>query len=364
MVVGHSSGEIAAAYCVGAISRDTAWKLAYYRGVVALSLIHSNKEPGAMISVGLSEADAEAYLCRIGLKDDSISLACINSPRNVTLSGSESQVSILEKVFERDGVWARKLKVNVAYHSRFMNGAAFTYRILIGNIAPGEPVSGPTTMFSSVTGDRISHEELTDIDYWVNNMISPVKFKQAVSRTTFNAPKKLDTRVRSNPKQSAVEFYLEIGPHRALQGPIRDILNSNTNDVNARYDSMLVRGKSALSTALHAAGNLVSAGYPAKVARINDSSPGFSTPSMLTDLPAYPFNHTKKYWLESRLNKDFRFRKFPHHELLGTQASDWSSLEARWRNIIRLEESPWIKDHKVFSFQTVIHWQQANKTLD
>lgn len=357
MVVGHSSGEIAAAYCAGAISRDTAWKLAYYRGVVALSLIHSNKEPGAMMSVGLSEADVEAYLSQIGSKDDIISVACINSPRNVTLSGSETQISLLEKVFERDNVWARKLTVNVAYHSRFMNEAAFTYHILIGNIRPGEPASGPPTMFSSVTGDRISHEELTDIDYWVNNMIFPVKFMQAMARTTSDAPKKLDRRVWSNPKQSSVDFYLEIGPHRALQGPIRDILNSNGNDANVRYDSMLVRGRSALDTALHAAGSLISAGYPAKVARINGSSRGFPAPSMLTNLPAYPFNHTKKYWLESRLSRDFRFRKFPHHELLGTPASDCSSLEARWRNIIRSEESPWIKDHKVFSFQAVFNWQ-------
>lgn len=347
MVVGHSSGEIATAYCAGAISRDAAWKLAYYRGVVALSLIRSNKELGAMMSVGLSAAEVEAYLFEMGSKDGVISIACINSPRNVTISESETQISLLQNVFEKNGVWTRKLRINVAYHSRFMQEATSPYGKLVGKIKPGELAVKPPVMISSVTGDEISNDELTDVKYWVDNMMSPVKFMQALTRVSFSAPQKLESRVRSGLEKNAVDFYLEIGPHSALQGPIRDNLKSNENDAIIRYDSMLVRGKSALVTALQAAGNLICAGYPAKVARINGPCPGSPRFSMLTDLPAYPFNHTKTYWLESRLSRDFRFRKFPHHELLGTRASDWNSLEARWRNIIRSEQSLWIKDHKV-----------------
>lgn len=347
-VVGHSSGEIAAAYCIGAISREAAWKIAYYRGVVALSLIQSNKEPGAMMSVGLSEADIEAYLCQAGSEVGNISVACINSPRNVTLSGSQKQIALLEKRLEKRNVFARKLKVTVAYHSPSMDEVAFTYGILIHNIEPGEPAIGLPAMFSSVTGHVVSHEELTDSGYWVKNMTCPVKFMQAVTQICSNPSKKLDRKTKSNNRSIRVDHLLEIGPHSTLQGPIRDILNSSIKDSKICYNSMLIRGKSALHTALSAAGSLICAGYPVRLVKINDPSTGLPEPCMLTNLPAYPFNHTKKYWIESRLSKNFRFRKFPHHELLGTQASDWSSLEARWRNIITLEDSPWISDHKVF----------------
>ena len=68
---------------------------------------------------------------------------------------------------------------------------------------------------------------------------------------------------------------------------------------------------------------------------------------MLTNLPAYPFNHSQRYWIESRLSKRFRFREHAEHELLGTAVEDWNPLDARWRKIIKLSESEWMADHKI-----------------
>lgn len=73
---------------------------------------------------------------------------------------------------------------------------------------------------------------------------------------------------------------------------------------------------------------------------------------MLVDLPSYPFNHTRKYWVESRISKNFRFRQTASHELLGTPVADWNPLDARWRNIIRLSQRQWIQDHKVHDTNT------------
>jgi acyl transferase domain-containing protein len=68
---------------------------------------------------------------------------------------------------------------------------------------------------------------------------------------------------------------------------------------------------------------------------------------MLIDLPPYSFNHTQSYWPEGRLSKNFRFRKFARHDLIGAPVPDWNSQDPKWRNIIRIAETPWLKDHKV-----------------
>jgi acyl transferase domain-containing protein len=70
-------------------------------------------------------------------------------------------------------------------------------------------------------------------------------------------------------------------------------------------------------------------------------------PEMLVDLPAYPFNHTEKFWFESRMSKSYRFRDHLPNDLLGSRCSDWSPLDARRRLLIRERELPWIEDHLV-----------------
>lgn len=78
---------------------------------------------------------------------------------------------------------------------------------------------------------------------------------------------------------------------------------------------------------------------------MNTPTKDISELEMLTDLPAYPFNHSQHYWFESRLSRNFRFRKHARHELLGTPVADWNPMEAKWRNYIKVAEHPWIRDH-------------------
>ena len=109
-VVGHSSGEIAAAYAAGALSSDIAIRLAYYRGFVAKSL----KRHGAMASIGLGRDEVEPCL------SPGVLFACENSGCNVTISGDEDCVNntIEQLKNNHPDVFARKLKVEIAYHSR------------------------------------------------------------------------------------------------------------------------------------------------------------------------------------------------------------------------------------------------------
>ena len=167
-VVGHSSGEIGAAYAIGALTRMDAWKIAYHRG--RLSGDVKNLAPdlrGAMMAVGLSEADASERLSKI--VTGKANVAAINSPSNVTVSGDSIAIDQLETALKEEGIFARKLKVENAYHSHHMQVIAQQYLEALINIKPVD-VEGDIRMVSSVTGQQIKGSDL-DADYWVKNMV-------------------------------------------------------------------------------------------------------------------------------------------------------------------------------------------------
>lgn len=304
------------------------------------------------MSVGLSCVDVEPYLLEtnenLSSVTGSVSVACVNSPRNVTLAGSDRKLGLLQAKLDRDEVFARKLKVDIAYHTSYMDDFASTYRSLIHGVGPSKPSfiqAGNSKMVSTVTGKEICAGSLTE-DYWVSNLVSTVRFSDAIAHICDQSPQrtKLDRELQEG---VSVDHFLEIGPHSTLRGPLMETVKSLKTAKQIGYFSMLRRGEDAIATALEAAAGLHCAGYEVNLAKVNNSGGKLLQPSMLTNLPAYPFNHENKYWLESRMSKSYRFRQFPHHELLGTRVEDWNPLEARWRNRIILSEKPWLKDHAV-----------------
>ncbi|EHK99373.1 putative Phthiocerol synthesis polyketide synthase type I PpsC [Glarea lozoyensis 74030] len=350
-VVGHSSGEIAAAYSVGAISCESALRIAYFRGIFATEVANTSRSKGRMMAVGLSVAAVQPYIDTVkDLPGDlyRLTVSCINSPGGVTISGDEQYIDILLANLQADKVFARKLQVTVAYHSAQMLEVAEKYGASIGTIEPGDYVPKLSAMVSSVTGQRATHSELQQPDYWVRNMTSPVKFSPALESMCLQKPepvtKKLDG---SHRKIIMVHDLLELGPHSALQGPIREILQKVNRAEDMKYYSALVRGRSALDTTFEALGQLYCRGYPVDIAKINRPTKSISQPMLLVDLPEYPFDHSKSYWFESRLSKSFRFRKHGYNPLLGTPVSDWNPLEGKWRHFLGGSDLPWVEDHKI-----------------
>ena len=304
---------------------------------------------GAMISVGLSEHNVTRYLSSSAQKLDAleVEVGCINSPDNVTLSGDVHQIDALESRMREDGVFVRRLPVKVAYHSPHMSRIAEDYRNHIQNIESGIPTQ--TAMISSVTGRRVQRRQLKDANYWVENMILPVQFSKAVGQLC-SPPAKKQRKMLGQPIHDNIvaSDLLEIGPHSALRGPIRDVLHAigRSNDIS--YLTTLDRNLSAMKSFLEAIGHLFSYGYDADLLEANGlGSKAHQSQPLLTDLPKYPFNHSNSYWLESRFRKNTRFRKEPKNDLLGIQSSDWNALVPQWRNVIRSKKLPWIEDHKV-----------------
>ncbi|KAJ5929597.1 polyketide synthase [Penicillium verhagenii] len=338
VVVGHSSGEIAAAYSSGALSREDAWTVAYCRGKVCETLSSDPLHiPGAMLAVGLSASATEEYIRTV--QTGTVVVACVNSPASVTVSGDATGIDELLEMLEHAKVFCRKLKVDLAYHSHHMQCVADTYAELLADIRPITTAT-QVQMISSVTGKPIKPEQLGS-SYWVQNLVSPVLFTNAVSTLLLDDPSRRRRRHRAG--EAAVDLLLEIGPHSALRGPLRQILQQHEM-TSVSYASVLQRGENAIKSAIQSAGELYTRGVPVSIRAVNRVT---TAPKPLTNWPSYPWDHSRRYWAESRLSRNYRMRRFGRHDLLGAPAADASATQPRWRNILRVQEQPWLRDHAV-----------------
>ena len=272
----------AAAYTIGALSAQDCWKIAYHRGRLSQAIKTINPElDGAMMSVGLSEEDTEKYLAKLAPSEAAI-IACVNSPSNVTVSGDALALEKLEGLLRLGDVFARRLKVENAYHSPHMEVIADDYRASLDGISVLSPKSAPL-MFSSVTGSQIAASEL-DASYWVRNMISPVQFVKAVQAMIPAASKGGGRRRRGG---LSVDTLLEVGPHSALQGPLKQTLTANGRAEEISYHSLLLRNQDAANTSFETIGTLWTKGQQLDFLHINSLNAKPYPAVTLTDLPNY-----------------------------------------------------------------------------
>lgn len=340
--VGHSSGEIGAAYAAGYISHEDAIKVAYFRGVFSEDVARRlGNRKGIMMAAGVSETEAQEYLEKV--TDGVAVVACINSPSSVTLSGDVSAISQLEEMLTKDGKFARKLRVKTAYHSPHMQIIADDYLNAMGDIKPMKG-NGSTVMYSSVTG-KLALASAFDATYWVKNMVGSVRFSDAVSGLLVHSASK-SSRRKTPVKWSAA---IEVGPHEALKGPVNQVMASVDSKLSANiiYTALVLRGKHAEVTALEAAGLLWSSGHTIELAKVNGLDGRLATRKVLSNLPSYPWNHSKGFWFEPRMTTAKRFKKEPRTDLLGAPIDNQNDLEPHWRQILRIPENPWMEHHEI-----------------
>ncbi|KAK1724875.1 beta-ketoacyl synthase domain-containing protein [Colletotrichum acutatum] len=377
-ITGHSSGEVAAAYAAGAISRQAAWKIAYFRGKLSAKLARSASRPSTgMAAVGLSKAATQDAIDRVNHQlggEGTLEIACMNSADSHTVSGDAEKIDALVQLLSAEKVFARKLNVEIAYHSQYMRAMADEYLVAMGDLQQGTLRSSVKPRFySSTMGVPILPSQLRRPEYWVKNLVSPVRFTESVTEMLKGSktPKinghingHINGLVNGNvnghvnggvngdcdeelPFEPITDF-LEIGPHSALKGPLFSTVKQVRGNAKVDYHSLLVRQKPGVETALESVGTLFCHGYNVNLAQVNDADePHGPKPLMLTNLPAYPFDHSKEYWVNSTLSDDFRKRPVSRHELLGAPMAGFNENNAVWRNYIRLSENPWIEDHKV-----------------
>ncbi|KAK0758949.1 hypothetical protein N5P37_008436 [Trichoderma harzianum] len=336
LVCGHSSGEIAAAYAAGSLTASDALKVAYHRGKSVYYLkLKKGMRQGGMLAAGLSETDAQKYLSKYS--EQTVNVACINSPTSVTLSGDAAAIDEIASKLEEDGVFNRRLAVPVAYHSSHMAAIGEFYLAALEKLQPRQ-FKPSVRMVSSVTCDEVDGSEM-DGAYWVSNLLRPVRFSPALSKV-LSLPVK-----GSSSSALPPTVMVELGPHSALQGPATQIAKTITGLPSVNYFSCLKRNQDAVQSALSLASGLFTHGLPIALTGVNNPL-GVHT-KVLTNLPSYSWNHSKAHWNESRRSQAYRTRKFPRHDLLGSAAADSISAEPSWRMFIRLSEMPWIKGHRI-----------------
>lgn len=336
-VTGHSTGEVAAAFTAGAVTLEEAMAITFFRGLLNSGHISSHTCPGSMMAVGMGPDEVKPYLD--GLADTSsgkVVIACFNSPSSITLSGDTAAIEALEQKFNSKGIFARKLKVQAAFHSHHMVPLAESYGSLLDkNMNIGQrSFSDSVKFYSPTTGSQIQDANLLGPGHWVENMLLPVHFTQ--SFTNMLLTDKLD-------------FIVEVGAHSTLAGPIRQLLNGpNMKNLGIVYESCLHRGRDAVNTAQTLAGKVLQYEYPIDMSRVNFPT-GSSNLVAIPDLPSYPWNHTTRFWIESRTSREHRFRKHSPHELLGVRLPGISDGLPIWRLVLRTAELPWVRDHVVQS---------------
>nr|ALQ32761.1 putative polyketide synthase [Fusarium aywerte] len=328
-VVGHSSGEIAAAYAAKGLTAREGIVIAWQRGLAA----REQKRPGAMAAIGLGRNEVQKFL-----PEPQVVMACENSPRSVTISGDadavQSAVEVVQK--EHPGITARLLKVDKAYHSYHMAEVGDLYMATLRKYLPefvdrkekprATSSDGPL-FFSSVsgTGEAIKADELGSI-YWQKNLESPVLFSGAVSGIILNVP-------------NAV--FLEIGPHAALAGPVRQIMTavSNGSTSASPYFGAMTRGEDCAESFLTSVGRLYELNVPIDFSKLTTRT------TSLPGLPHYPWDHDANYWRESRISHEWRYREFPAHPLLGIRQLESTTLEPSFRNMLLIDDASWLRDH-------------------
>ena len=322
--VGHSSGEIAAAVATGHLTSEQAIKIAYYRGKATSDTIYET--PLGMMAVGLSSKKVRSYL-----DGTSVQVACINSPQAVTLSGNKAELVDIEQSLKKAGLFARLLRVDAAYHSSYMSPIAGKYQDLLEKHVDWPKLSDnageSAIMFSSTLGKKKTGN--LGPDYWVKNMVSPVLFSQAVNQMITQ-------------ETNIVDYLVEIGPSNALSGPVNQIKKAASSSID--YISAWKRGPEAVQTMLESAGKLFTIGCPINLAPFNEDNE-HDPPNFISDLPNYSWNHSTKYWHETESSTDWRYRKFLHHDLLGSKilGTPWS--RPIWKNVLQVSEITWIRDH-------------------
>ena len=329
-VTGHSSGEIAAAFAADALSLQSCMEIAYHRGEAAARLRREHPEiKGGMLALGIGESAATSLINDFDLAG-SVVVACINSPSSVTISGDVDGIDRLQREAAQKGLFSRKLHVDVAYHSHHLKRISDSYRLALKSIRPAQ--SSEVQFVSSLTGVPVSTLVLGPT-YWVSNLVSQVKFLPAIGEVQ---------------TKSKADILVEIGPHSALAGPIQEILDMEIGSARKiEYLPTLKRNTDAQQSVLKLASALLIRGCVIDLSAVNHTTG--SEQAVLVDLPTYPWNHAHSYWHETRLPHSHRYRKFGRSDILGVEAVDSNDIEPRWRNVIELDNLPWLRDHKVQS---------------
>ncbi|MFG1889475.1 type I polyketide synthase [Micromonospora sp. NPDC049051] len=194
-LLGHSVGELAAAHVAGVLSLADAATLVAARA----RLMQQLPPGGAMLAVRASEAEVTPLL------DERVSLAAVNGPRSVVLSGDEEAVLAAGRRLAAEGRRSRRLRVSHAFHSARMDDMLADFRVVAEKVTWHPPA---VPIVSDRTGEPLTVAQATDPGYWVEHVRDTVRFHAGVATLA----------------AAGVATFLELGPDGALTALARECL--------------------------------------------------------------------------------------------------------------------------------------------
>ncbi|MEV6319325.1 type I polyketide synthase [Streptomyces sp. NPDC051776] len=270
-LMGHSIGELSAAYVSGVLSLPDACALVAARG----RLMEALPEGGAMAAVQASEEEVAPLVAG---RDDRIGIAAVNGPTAVVISGDADAVSDMADHFVALGRKTRRLRVSHAFHSAHMDAMLAEF----DEVARGVRYDAPAIpVVSNVTGNRATKAELTSPEHWVRHVRQTVRFADGVRRL----------------REDGVGTFVELGPDGSLTAMTLDTLEQPAEHRpeqpadHAVAVSVLRRGRPEPVAALLAAAALHVRGLAA-------APTGLTAPARTVELPTYAFQRSR-YWLEA-----------------------------------------------------------------
>ncbi len=307
IVVGHSVGEIAAAYLAGGLTFEDACCVAVHRG----RTMDAASSRGAMIAAGLSVDEATRWIASAG---DKVSIAAINGPTSLTISGDRDEIESLQRRLQQAQLFCRRLEVEYAFHSPQMAPVRDELLRCLSHIQP-QATSFP--MVSTVTGAVIEGPTL-DADYWWRNVRESVRFADA-----------MDELARRD-----VSLAIEIGPHPVLSYAINECFSANSKPVTTV--ASLHRNQGDRRQLANALGQLYTWGHPPTWSEVSGPrSATLKLPPLVMD--------RRSLWSESVESKATR-RGEHWHPILGDRIDGAATA---WQRTLDLRVDEVLADHRV-----------------
>ncbi|HEY2024017.1 SDR family NAD(P)-dependent oxidoreductase [Paraburkholderia sp.] len=310
--LGHSVGEIAAAWASGALTLAEAVRVIRIRsGAQGLT-----RGTGKMAAAGIGEASARELMARLGLTD-TVELAGTNSPEAVTLAGSPEALETIGASLASNGSFFQLLDLDYAFHSSRMDAIEPVVRTGLADLAPRE---GTKRYVSTVTGDTLCGTAL-DAGYWWRNIREPVRFSEALTRL-------VDTGVR---------MFIEIAPHSILRHYVKQTLTSLNvagavvPTLKRHHDSAQMLEHSMLSAVAHGARVDLERFVPATSQRVEAA------------LPTYPWQR-ERHWQTATIEGYDLVNRRVDHPLLGYRLHEHAFA---WENQLDPQRVPMLADHVV-----------------
>ncbi len=315
-VIGHSQGEIAAAYVAGALSLREAAQVVTLRSRALTEIAGT----GGMVSIA---RPVERVLTLIEPWAGSISVAAHNGPCSTVVTGDAAALDELIAECERDEVQVKRIPVDYASHSAQIDRLRETLSESLSGLGPRRC---DIAFISSVTGTEVDTSSL-DGDYWFTNLRQPVLFDQAVQWAY----------------KHGFDTFIESSPHPVLTIGIEESLEDYGDD------------HAVVGTLRRNEGGMRRVVLSAAEAHVNGKSPNWAamfqdTGARQIDLPTYAFEH-KRYWMDPGpgvVDASGLGITGAEHPLLGAVVARADSDEIILTGRLSLATHPWLADHKVF----------------